>query len=82
MPKNALIIFFSGVSNLRSLQATDLKFAEYVEISVQIIYTKFKNDRTKDNGYTGCTKMEPVHITGCYRHNLHANSATPTFEIS
>ena len=31
---------------------------EYVDILVQIIYAKFKNDRTKDNGDTGCTKME------------------------
>ena len=45
-------------SNLSSFQATYLKFAEYVDIVVQIIYAKFKNYRSKDNGYTGCTKME------------------------
>ena len=38
--------------------ATFLKFAEYVDMLIQIIYAKFKNDRTKDNGYTGCKKME------------------------
>ena len=30
-----------------------MKFAEYVDIWVQIIYAKFKNDRAKDNGDTG-----------------------------
>ena len=49
---------FSGASNSRSLQATYLKFAEYVDILVQIIYAKFKNDRTKNSGDTGCMKME------------------------
>ena len=37
---------FSGASNLRSLQAAYLKFFEYVDMLVQIIYAKFKNDRT------------------------------------
>ena len=37
-------------------QATYLKFGEYVDILVKIIYAKFKND--KDNGYTGCKKIE------------------------
>ena len=49
---------FSGASNSRSLQAIYLKFAEYVDILVQIIYAKFKNDRTKNSGDTGCMKME------------------------
>ena len=48
---------FSGASNLRSLQVIYLKF-----ILVYIIHKNFKNDRTKDNGYTdhitGYTKME------------------------
>ena len=43
-----------GASNLSSLQATYLlKFAEYVDIVGEIIYAKFKNDRAKDNGYSG-----------------------------
>ena len=49
---------FPGTSNLRSLQATYMKFAEHVDIWVQIIYAKFKNDRAKDNGDTRCMKME------------------------
>ena len=49
---------FSGASILRSLQATYLRFAEYVDILEQIISTTFKNDRAKDSEYTGCTKME------------------------
>ena len=43
---------------MRSLQATYLKFAECVDILVQVIYTKFKHDRVKDRGDIGCTKME------------------------
>ena len=46
---------FSGASNFSSFQSTYLKFAEYVDISVQ---NNIKNDGAKDNGYTGCTKME------------------------
>ena len=38
----AVILMFSNASNLRSLQATYLKFAEYVDILVQVIYVKFK----------------------------------------
>ena len=41
-----------------SLQAIYLKFGEYVYVLVRIIYAEFKNDRAKDNGYTGCIKME------------------------
>ena len=55
---NALFYLFSGASNLRSLQATYPKCAEYIDILVYIIHAKFKSERTKDNGYTGCTKME------------------------
>ena len=43
-----LVFMFSGASNLRSLQPTYLKFAEYVDTLVQVIYAEFKNDRTKD----------------------------------
>ena len=35
-----------------------MKCAEYIDILEQIIYEKFKNDSTKDNWYTGRTKME------------------------
>ena len=65
---------FSCASNLRSLQATYLKYlAEYVDKLVQIVYKKFKNHREKDNG---CTKMEKsvVHIIGHYRYNLYVNA--------
>ena len=47
---------FSGASNLRSLQNTYLKFAEYVDILAQIIYAKL-NDRAIDYGYTRCMKF-------------------------
>ena len=47
---------FSSASNLRSLQAAYLTFAEYVYLLVDIILAK--NYRTKDSEYTGCTKME------------------------
>ena len=43
---------------MRTVQATYLKFAEYVDILVHIIYIKFQNDRTKDNRYTGSMKIE------------------------
>ena len=41
-----LFYLFSGASNLNSLQDTDMKFPEYVDILVQIIYAKFENDGT------------------------------------
>ena len=47
-----LFDLFSDASNLRSLQAAHLNFAEYVDILVQIGYAKFKNDSEKDNWYT------------------------------
>ena len=49
---------FSGASNLKCLKATYLKFAIYVDILEHIIFAKLKNDRTKDNEFTRCTKME------------------------
>ena len=49
---------FLDASNLRSLQAACLKFYEHVDILVQIIYAKFKNDRAKNNRYIGCPEME------------------------
>ena len=49
---------FSGAPNWRSLQATYMKFVEYVDMLVEIVFAKFKNDRAKDSGNTGCTKME------------------------
>ena len=57
-PKTHLLFYlFSGASNLfRSY--TYLEIAVYVDIFVQIIYTKFQNVRAKVNEYTGCTKME------------------------
>ena len=48
---------FSSASNLKSTQATYLKIADYIHIFVQIIYTKFNNDRANDNGDTECTKL-------------------------
>ena len=52
-PKTPLLFYlFSGVSNLRILQATYLKFAEYVDIVKQIIYAKFNNDRATNIVYT------------------------------
>ena len=50
--------WFSGASNLRRLQATYLKFAEYVDILMQIIYAKLKEGRTKDNGYIDARKWK------------------------
>ena len=35
-----------------------MKFPEYIDILLQIIYVKFENDREKDSGYTECMKME------------------------
>ena len=35
-----------------------VKFAVYVKIFEQIIYAKYKNDRAKNNEYTGCTKLK------------------------
>ena len=57
---NAPVIFicFSSASNLRCLQATYMKFAEYIDILIQIIYAKVKNNRAKDNRDTRCTNME------------------------
>ena len=34
----------------------------YVDILVQIIYAKFKNDK-EDNGYTGCMKVKKAFCT-------------------
>ena len=58
-PKKRTCYFFlfSG-ANLRSLQTTHMKCAEHVDILAQIICAKFKNDTTKDNGYTKCMKTE------------------------
>ena len=49
---------FSGISTLRHLQATYLKFAEKVDMLILILRAKVNNDRTKDNGCTECTEME------------------------
>ena len=51
MKKNRTRYFdlFSSASNLRGLQATYLKFAEYVDILEQIVYEKFKYCREKDS---------------------------------
>ena len=59
MTKIMHIIFtFSCVSNLRSFQAMYLKFADNVDILVQIVYAKFENhEKGKDKMYTGCTIM-------------------------
>ena len=46
---------FSSASNF-SLQATDLKYAEYIEILVQIIFAKFTNKRTM--GILGAQKLK------------------------
>ena len=44
-------------SNLRCFQAMYLKFAENVDILVQIVNAKLYNEREKNNGYNGCKKM-------------------------
>ena len=49
---------FSGASNLRSLQAIYLKFVEYVDILVQIVYAKFKHNKENNNGYTIWRKIK------------------------
>ena len=49
---------FSGASNLRSSHATYLKFVEYVDLLVYIIYKKFKNDRKKTKGILGAGKWK------------------------
>ena len=59
---------FSGASNLRSVQATYLKCAEYIDILVCIIHVKFKNDRTKDNGYNG-----PLPVARKMEKNIKKN---------
>ena len=52
VPQNApTILISSGASNLRSLQATNLKCAEYVDKLVQVIHAKFKNDRSHRKGH-------------------------------
>ena len=65
-----------------------VKFAEYVDILEQIIYAKYKNNRAKDNGYTGCTKMEKkpppfltVHspLLGKQQYYKHLEWFTATF---
>ena len=48
---------FSGASNLNSLQATELKFAECLDIFVQMYIARIKNDSEKDNVCTECMNM-------------------------
>ena len=66
---SALLLCEQGVSGQKhtcyfilSLQARYLKSADRIGIHIGteyfIIYANFKNDRTKDNGYIRCTKME------------------------
>ena len=42
-----------GASNLKSFQDMYLKFAENVDILLQIVYKKFENSGRKDNGILG-----------------------------
>ena len=55
MPK--LHLLFYMIFHFRSLQGAILKFAEYVDVLVLIIYAKFKNDGEKDYGYSGYMRI-------------------------
>ena len=58
---------FLGASNLRSLQATNLKCAEYVDILVQVTHAKFNNDRSHRKGhFKKIARISAVCISLCY----------------